>query len=67
MRVVITIDCDNAAFEAGSALKPRINGAELSRILRDLAERFDGEISIPELQRGLYDINGNKCGKVDVQ
>lgn len=61
MRVTITIDCDNAAFEADP-------GAEIARILRQLAtdtvrtsEPYDALDS-----RKLRDINGNTVGQVEV-
>jgi len=66
--VTIEIETDNAAFEDGPA--------EVARILRKLADRFDGPIqrsrwALPHRARGLpalretvhlYDVNGNPVG-----
>lgn len=56
MRVVITISCDNAAFDP--------IGPELARILAELATRWTHETEPAELERKLFDANGNACGKV---
>jgi hypothetical protein len=49
----ISIDCSNAAFE---------DSGEISRILRNLADRFENG-DIPD-ELPIYDLNGNKVGKV---
>lgn len=52
MKVKITINCDNAAFDDAPA-------TELARILHELEQEIlDGTDSKP-----LYDINGNKVGE----
>ena len=63
MRVIITIDCDNAAFEGENL------GPELSRILDDLSDRAfaPNQLKTNELPTTLYDVNGNACGIVEVQ
>ncbi|CAK0779612.1 Jag_N domain-containing protein [Azospirillaceae bacterium] len=54
MRLVIRIDMDNDAFQPDFA-------PELSRILRYLAD-------LPQIDtfKGIYDVNGNKCGEIDL-
>lgn len=54
MKCTIKIHMDNAAFADGNAF-------ELARILRDTAQKFEDE-TLREF--GLYDINGNRVGKV---
>lgn len=54
MQSVIRIKMDNAAFDIP-------NGNEVARILRDLADRCDGNQLEPDAIL-LFDINGNKVG-----
>lgn len=56
MTITIKIDTGNAAFsEAGS-------GTETARILRELADRLDPELSRNDC-RPLRDFNGNRVGE----
>ena len=62
MKLVVTIDMDNAAFEPCS-------GDEVARILRQLARLFDHEDTATQLatvahEGGLpvRDVNGNRVG-----
>lgn len=59
MKLTITIDMDNAAFEVQS-------GSECARILRKIAARIDGEDSVPGDITPCIDINGNKVGMAKV-
>ena len=60
MKLVISIRCDNAAFDPP--------GPEVSRILRELARSLEGEDLTPDSDfRSLRDRNGNKVGKVVVE
>jgi hypothetical protein len=56
MKIKINIDCENAAFEESE-------GLEVARLLRHLADGFegaeDGVVGIVPL----FDINGNKVGR----
>lgn len=56
MRIVIRIDMDNDAFQPDYA-------PELSRILHSLAERA---ASAGKHFNSILDVNGNKCGTVDL-
>lgn len=56
-RITITIETGNAAFEDSPT-------AEIGRILRSLADRFERYGTHPE---NLRDINGNTCGKVTIE
>jgi len=58
MDYTIKINCDNAAFVDDGA------GYEVARILRKLADECE-DVGHPQFT-GLYDINGNKVGAVDV-
>lgn len=66
MKIKITIDCDNAAFADGN------NGSEVARILREAAERIDGDdIPSTPTRKGdgylfLRDYNGNRVGEMKV-
>ena len=60
MTIEVFIDTDNAAFDGDA------RGPEIARILRDLANRWDGPIKLNEFGRTLYDANGNKCGMARV-
>jgi hypothetical protein len=66
MKFMITIYCDNSAFNGASC------GRELARILQIVAGRVDLE-SKSDLIRGylddpksLFDINGNTVGSMEV-
>lgn len=48
--------CDNASFD----LEP---GAEIARILRDIAEQVESERTIGEIAGRATDINGNGVGE----
>lgn len=58
MTITITIEADNAAFD---------DSGEVARILRELAERIDGEAD-RELSNPIFlrDYNGNKVGALRV-
>lgn len=62
MKVTITIDCDNAAFEDGA-------GREVVRILKRLIKRIEEDGSAVDDWFGvaLMDVNGNKVGKMEVE
>lgn len=57
MRVTVKIDTDNAAFED-------CDGAEVARILRELADRIDNEPLGKKDCRFARDINGNRVGQL---
>ncbi len=57
MRLTITMDLDNAAFEDGG-------GQEITRILTDLCRKLPDEIC--EGNRALFDINGNRVGTAEI-
>ena len=63
MTATFEIACDNAAFDDCS-------GAEIARILRDLAERIEGmgfsSASAFDRNLALRDANGNKVGNFRV-
>ena len=58
MRFTLEFDCDNAAFdlEMGDT-----NAAEITDILRQVADRIDHEL--PLTGRPIRDSNGNTIGK----
>ena len=58
MKLKIVIEMDNAAFEP--------SGTEAARILRELAERLDGDNLRYKDLRPLRDINGNRVGEAKV-
>lgn len=60
MRVRISIKCDNAVFDEGN------NGAEVARILRDIADRIADRALLECRAFPLHDGNGNKVGNYDV-
>jgi hypothetical protein len=62
MRYVLEITCDNAAFEPEGDEPDRISGIEISRILREQAERWDGWNLQVGHEQALRDINGNLVG-----
>ena len=51
--ITITINTDNAAFQAGN------RSSEVARILHDIAEKLDRNAT-----PCVYDVNGNVCGRV---
>lgn len=55
-KIVITIRTDNSAFDADP-------GAEMHRILSELAERYESE-GLGVDNHPISDINGNKVGNV---
>lgn len=56
MKFRLSIDCGNAAFQDG-------NGpAEVSRILREQADRIERHACLPDVLR-LFDVNGNYVGE----
>lgn len=60
MKLTITIDCNNAAFEDENL------GPEIAHILTELAERYDGPLGVFEIGTApwnLHDANGNHCGE----
>jgi hypothetical protein len=66
IKLVITINCDNAAFNGEDS------GRELARILQIVTDRVDLE-SRSDLIRGyhgdpksLFDINGNRVGSMEI-
>lgn len=63
MHAKITIKMDNAAFSMDDGSGPA-QGAELARMLRELADRIQDD---PEPQGcNLFDVNGNRVGRFDV-
>lgn len=58
MKLKIEIVMDNAAFEP--------SGTEAARILRELADRLDGDQLRAKDLRPLRDINGNRVGEAKV-
>jgi len=59
MKLQLAIKLDNAAFEDDN------RGPEIARILRKLADEFE-EYGHPHFD-GLYDINGNRVGAVEIR
>lgn len=59
MKLTLIIEMDNAAFEDGAE-----GTSEVSRILKEYADSLNDNSF---RDKGLYDINGNKVGKVSVQ
>lgn len=57
MKLILNLAMDNEAFSD----RP---GAEAARILRELAERLERELTDPQAigRMNLRDINGNTCG-----
>jgi len=60
MKMTITIDIDNAAFD------PPGTGAELARILADVARKLKNCVHqrTPGMRQNLYDVNGNHVGEM---
>ena len=64
----LTIATTNSAFFDGHG--EDVAGAELARILRDLAESLDYDsdpIPLSILPMGLFDINGNRVGLAEAR
>lgn len=59
MKLAITIDLDNAAFEDGGA-------EEVARILASVAERIPDPLSSTDGALNLHDANGNHCGTAEI-
>lgn len=60
MKITITINTDNAAFEDES-------GSEVARILRELCNEIEGrDILGNDDGTNLRDINGNRVGVMEV-
>jgi hypothetical protein len=59
MKLKIEIVMDNDAFA-------ECNGTEAARILREIAERFDGEQLRRHDLRPLRDVNGNRVGEAKI-
>ena len=55
MKFVISIDCDNAAFDP-------CNGAEVAKILEDLADGLGTNDLSPGDDSVIWDSNGNNVG-----
>lgn len=62
MQMTITINMSNAAFH-----EPSRNSIEVARILREIAEKIDGQSLDTFFGYGLRDFNGNKCGQVEIK
>jgi hypothetical protein len=58
MKLTITIEMDNAAFD------PR--ELEVARILREVAQQLDDGRQLDDWFPALRDVNGNLCGTVHV-
>jgi hypothetical protein len=56
--IIIRINVENAAFEDGGP-------SEVARILRELADRYDGEGFY--IYARLRDVNGNTVGSVEIE
>ncbi len=57
-RITIVIETGNAAFDDSPA-------SEIARILRELAEKFE-QYGGRQFEK-LYDVNGNRCGSIDIR
>ena len=76
MQLTLTIDMDNAAFDPEgdfieregehTAKREYVNGAEPARILREIANEIGNCVLEAGTSYALYDINGNKVGRVEV-
>lgn len=60
MTVTITIQTDNAAFEDNGI------GAEVARILKEIAVEIHDDTNVDNWDRNLRDENGNTVGKLEV-
>lgn len=56
-RFELWINTDNAAFADGE------KSFEVSRILREVADRIDGNGELPDRYQTIHDINGNDVGR----
>lgn len=61
MKLTITINCDNAAFEPDE--DGAVDSNEVARILRKAAERWDDFYLEPASSGILHDANGNRVGQ----
>lgn len=59
MKLTITVELDNAAFEDGGA-------EEVGRILADVASRIPDPLDQTGGQLMLHDANGNYCGTAEI-
>lgn len=59
MKFTLNIDCGNAAFYDEERCAP---APELTRILRDVADRFAHDLVPMHDRVAIMDINGNKIG-----
>lgn len=59
MKLTITIDLDNAAFEDGGA-------EDVARILASVAERIPDPLTETNGPLNLHDYNGNHCGTAEI-
>jgi hypothetical protein len=68
MKIIIEIECDNAAFEGGNRWRElkRIL-AEVPRKVAEINRRKPCLCDAPEASDKLLDINGNTVGKITVQ
>ena len=69
MKAIITVQMDNAAFHPfpdNDGPDHDGNGAELARILRELADRIEADTLDPGDTHGLHDVNGNRVGQLEV-
>ena len=69
MQCKLTIDMDNAAFQpdgnGDGEVRARAAGAELARILRDLARKVEDGCLGGDMVTA-RDLNGNACGTLQV-
>lgn len=59
MKFTLSINMDNAAFEDNP-------GAEISRILKQLVNRFEHKPFWSVYSGGLFDMNGNMVGTFEI-
>lgn len=57
MKLILSMDLDNAAFEDGGA-------EEVGRILSSVAERIPDPLGPTSGKLSMHDANGNYCGEV---
>jgi hypothetical protein len=58
----LEIECDNDAFCADGLPDESVRGAEIARILRDLADKMEDGC----LSASLRDANGNRAGFAEI-
>lgn len=63
MKLTVTIDFDDDAFNAASGNPPEV---EAARVLREFAARAEREGLPNGYVARLYDFNGNRCGTATV-